>query len=214
MSYSRFFSGLMAMFFVLLTFPAVASPSVMDGMSRTDDVVANVTVRGKNVAIHELGEIQAPNDNKGMDGFAERVSYVLHDWTKENGVEASGNICKTPDGKTWGIILLTMYAHTTSPLTKACPDGMVETGISIHSHPQRHRYAVNSVDRLFAQDGMRAASHISTYPDIYSPEDYERPGYLVGQIDLHFQNGPGTEKVIWEMNEPNPYPSQKDLASL
>ncbi|TAN00521.1 MAG: hypothetical protein EPN40_03820 [Rhodanobacteraceae bacterium] len=168
------------------------------------EVVARDSVRGYAVPIYEIGEIEADNTPQGMDGFAIRVAYVLHAWTREHGVEAIGNLCHTRDGQHWGTLLLTIYAHTASPRTDACPTGMQSSGVDIHSHPQRWRYPVNAVDRLFLHDGLLDAGHVSTQPDVYSPDDLQAPGYLAGQMKLHFQDGRGHQRIVWNMATPEP----------
>lgn len=169
--------------------------------------VTQVQVRNKPVTVYELATITAPATDQGMNGFAKQVGYWLHEWTRTHGVEAIGNLCHTPDNKTWGTIILTIYAHTTSPKTNACPQGMINSGTTIHSHPQRHRYQVNSVDRLFLHDGLRAENEIATWPDRYSPEDLaEGPGYLVGLLALHYQDGRGHIHRVKYLNTPEQMP--------
>lgn len=145
----------------------------------------------------EIGEQEAPDTPQGMDGFAEQVATVLHAWTKVHGVEAIGNLCRNTDGTRWGTVLLTVYAHASSPRTNACPDGMTSTGVTIHSHPQRRIHMVNPVDRLFLVDGLMAESKIATYPDEYSADYLNAgPGYLVGLRALHFQDGHGHQRIV------------------
>lgn len=161
-------------------------------------------MRGHAVPIYEIGEVEADDTPQGMDGFAIRVAYVLHAWTQAHGVEAIGNLCRTPDAKGWGTLLLTIYAHTSSPRTDACPAGMQASGVDIHSHPQRWRYPVNAIDRLFLRDGLLDADRVATEPDVYSPDDLQAPGYLVGQMKLHFQDGRGHQRIVWNLTHPGP----------
>lgn len=159
--------------------------------------VASTQVRGHEVVVYQIHEMTAAATPGGMDAFAEDVATWLYGWTNTSGVEASSNLCRSADGSTWGATILTVYAHTSSPTTTACPAGMTATGVTIHSHPQRHRYKVNPIDRLFVLDGFRASSEIATWPDRYSQDDLASgPGYLVGQMGLHFQDGHGNIREV------------------
>jgi hypothetical protein len=199
---------LKALFFAGVVFGLGLGSPAKAGTESADKgtVVAHATVRGKDVPVYQLGEVQADNTPQGMDGFAITAGSVLHAWTAAHGVEAIGNLCHTPDGKRWGAVVLTIYAHTSSPITNACPEGMTSTGVTIHSHPQRHRYSVNPVDRLFLRN--RAASTISTWPDKFSPDDFAAgPGYMIGQMALHFQDGQGHVRTVATMKDIPPAPA-------
>lgn len=161
-------------------------------------IVGHYRVRRTDLPIYQVAEIEADNTTEGMDGFAKKVAPVLYAWTKAHyGVEANGNICHTPDGTRWGVRLLTWNAHTGSPRTNACPAGMVTTGVDIHSHPQKHTYLPNGVDHLFLHYGLGGSDLVGTEPDTYSPEDLANgPGYLVGAVALHFQDGKGNVRIV------------------
>lgn len=182
--------------------PASAAVAMTPGKG---EIVAQVQQRGHTIPIYQIGEMEEANTAQGMDGYAIQVAYVLHAWTRAHGVEAIGNLCRSPDGARWGSVFLTMYAHTTSPRTDACPAGMKPSGVDIHSHPQRHRYPVNDVDRWFLQNGLMGADYVSTRPDVFSPDDMQAPGYLVGQISLHYQDGhDGQGRIVWHMHNQEP----------
>jgi len=165
-------------------------------------VVAQATVHGHDVPVYRIGELRAPDTSAGMDGFAVRVAYVLRAWTREHGVEAIGNLCRTPDGTTWGTVLLTVGAHVASPVTNACPLGMLATGVDIHSHPQRQHYRANAVDQIFL--GRLPCRLVTTRPDTFSPDDYGHPGYMVGRIGLHYQHGLDRVRLVRDMRLPPP----------
>ncbi|WP_017462376.1 hypothetical protein [Dyella ginsengisoli] len=160
-------------------------------------VVAHATVHGHDVPVYRIGELHAPDTSAGMDGFAVRVAYVLRAWTREHGVEAIGNLCRTPDGSAWGTVLLTVGAHVASPVTNACPPGMLATGVDIHSHPQRQHYRANAVDQIFL--GRLPCREVTTQPDTFGPDDYGRPGYMVGRLGLHFQHGLDRVRLVRDM---------------
>lgn len=166
------------------------------------EIVAHATVHGHDVPVYRIGELRAPDTPAGMDGFAVRVAYVLRAWTREHGVEAIGNLCRTPDGTQWGTVLLTIGAHVASPVTNACPVGMLATGVDIHSHPQRQQYRANAVDQIFLE---RLPSRlVTTRPDTFSPDDYVHPGYMVGRLGLHYQHGPDRVRLVRDMRLPLP----------
>jgi len=172
--------------------------------SADGSIVAHAQVRGQDVPVYRIAELQAADTPQGMDGFAIRVAYALQAWSRRNGVEASGNLCRTPDGARWGTVLVTVHAHAASPRTNACPAGMQATGVDIHSHPQRQRYAVNDTDRLFLGEGLRYQDQVATRPDTFSPADYAHPGYLVGRLWLHYQERQDQDRRVWSMGKPQP----------
>lgn len=192
-NYRRMWSvAVLSLIGFLLGFSVQASEGPVLG-----SVIAHVTVRHQDIPVYQLTQIEAANTPQGMDGFAEKVAVFLHTWTRAHGVEASGNICRSKDKSSWGVVLLTIGAHTSSPITNVCPDGMTKTGVTIHSHPQRHIYTVNFVDRAFLINGLMAESKIATYPDEYSGDDLNAgPGYLVGLRSLHFQDGHDHQRVV------------------
>lgn len=181
---------------VLFSLPALADDDA--------PVVAHTTVKGHDVPVYLVGEVEAPATAGGVDDFAVRMAYVLKAWTADHRVEAIANLCRTPDGSRFGAVILTIKAHASSPQTDACPAGFVMTGANIHSHPQNPTYAPNAIDRLFLMHPD--VERVGTEPDTFSDADYKRPGYMVGAHALHFQNGPGTARDIWDMSKPNPYP--------
>ncbi len=175
-------------------------------------VVAHATVHGHDVPVYRIGELHAPDTPAGMDGFAVRVAYRLRAWTGEHGVEAIGNICRTPDGTQWGTVLLTVGAHVASPVTNACPAGMFATGVDIHSHPQRQHYRANAVDQIFLE--RLPCRQVTTQPDTFSPDDYGHPGYMVGRLGLHFQHGPDRVRLVRDMRLPAPGMPTGDLRRI
>ena len=175
-------------------------------------VVAHATVRGHDVPVYRIGELRAPDTPAGMDGFAVRVAYVLRAWTQEHGVEAIGNLCRTPDGTQWGAMLLTIGAHVASPVTNACPTGMLATGVDIHSHPQRQHYRANAVDQIFL--GRLPSRPVTTRPDTFSPDDYGHPGYMVGRVGLHYQHGLQRTRLVRDMRLPPAIDSADDVRRI
>jgi hypothetical protein len=187
----------------LLPFGSVA---VAEDRVATEDlaVIAHATVHGHEIPVYRIAELQAPATSRGMDGFAIRVAYALRAWTGRHGVEAIGNLCRTPDGRHWGTVLLTIDAHVASPVTNACPAGMRSAGVDIHSHPPRQHYRANAVDRLFIARLCSGIDEMTTRPDSFSPADYGHPGYMVGTMRLHYQAGLGTSRVVWNLSAPMP----------
>ena len=190
---------------------AEATPHAVGWEAPADDraVVALARVRGHEVPVYRIGELRAPDTPTGMDGFAVRVAYVLRGWTREHGVEAIGNLCRTPDGREWGTTLLTVGAHVASPVTNACPAGMLATGVDIHSHPQRQHYRANAVDELFV--GRVPGGTVTTRPDTFGPDDYGHPGYMVGRIGLHYQHGLDRVRLVRDMRLPAPLDPAADM---
>ena len=165
-------------------------------------IVAHATMRGHDLPVYRIGELRASDTPAGMDGFAVRVAYVLRAWTQAHGVEAIGNLCRTPDGTQWGTMLLTIGAHVASPVSNACPAGMLATGVDLHSHPQRQHYRANAVDQLFL--GRRPSGLVTTRPDDFGPDDFGHPGYMVGRVGLHYQRGLRRMRLVRDMRLPPP----------
>ncbi|MGB3840405.1 MAG: hypothetical protein WA930_14995 [Rhodanobacter sp.] len=188
------------LFFAVLW--ALVSVAVAETESEEPVVVAHATMRGQDVPVYRIGEVQADDTPAGMDGFAIRVAYVLRAWTEKNKVEAVANFCRSADGKRWGAVLLTIYSHKSSPHTNACPENMAAVGVDEHSHPQHQTYKPNAVDRLFLVNPY--VDRVVTLPDTFSPADYEHAGYMVGARALHYQDGPAHERVVWRMSQPEP----------
>ena len=188
--------------------------SLREWRAPVDDhtVVALAKVRGHDVPVYRIGELRAADTPSGMDGFAVRVAYVLRGWTREHGVEAIGNLCRTPDGREWGTTLLTVGAHVASPVTNACPAGMLATGVDIHSHPQRQHYRANAVDEIFV--GRVPGGTVATRPDTFGPDDYGHPGYMVGRIGLHYQHGLDRVRLVRDMRLPPPLDPAGDMRHL
>jgi hypothetical protein len=183
----------------LLLMPLCAQARAMDG-----PIVAHATMRGHDVPVYRIGEVLAPDAPGGMETFAVRVAYVLRGWTRTHGVEAIGNLCRTPDGSRWGTVLLTVDAHVASPVTNACPDGMLATGVDIHSHPQHQRYRPNAIDQLFLGRSFTGDERINTFPDQFSDDDFVHPGYMVGRSGLHYQGGRDAIRLVRDLREPAP----------
>jgi len=174
------------------------------GRSMDDPVVAHATLRGHDIPVYRIGEVQAPDTPGGMEAFAVRVAYVLRAWTATHGVEAIGNLCRTPDGARWGTVLLTVGAHVASPVTNACPDGMLATGVDIHSHPQHQQYRPNAIDQVFLGRSFSGDERINTFPDRFSDDDFVHPGYMVGRNGLHYQGGRDAVRLVRDLREPVP----------
>lgn len=176
-------------------------------------VVAHASVRGHDVPVWRIGELRALDTPAGMDGFAMRVADVLRAWTRRHGVEAIGNLCRTPDGLQWGTTLLTIGAHVASPVTDACPVGMLATGVDIHTHPQRQHYRPNAVDALFI--GHVTGGVVTTLPDQFGPDDFGHPGYMVGRVGLHYQHGIDRIRLVPDRSPASVEPTgeQQRLAS-
>jgi hypothetical protein len=174
------------------------------GRSMDEPVVAHATMRGHDIPVYRIGEVQAPDTPGGMEAFAVRVAYVLRAWTATHGVEAIGNLCRTPDGSRWGTVLLTVGAHVASPVTNACPDGMLVTGVDIHSHPQHQQYRPNAIDQVFLGRSFTGDERINTRPDQFSDDDFVHPGYMVGRTGLHYQGGRDEVRLVRDLRAPPP----------
>lgn len=191
--------------FGLVSMVALATAHADTAPSFAGEVVAQVTVRGRPVNVYQVAEVKAPGTPDGTKAFAITMAYWLHDWTAKNGVEAIANLCHTADGKTWGARVLTIYAHTTSPITQACPTGMVLSGVNIHSHPQLPAYRANAVDKLFLRQELRRNPIIGTEPDSFSDADFHNgAGYMVGAQSLNWNDGHWHASVVWDMSKPDP----------
>lgn len=183
----------------------LAQAAIADNASLNEgSPIAHAAWRGHDIPVYRIGELEAANTPQGMDGFAIRVARVLHAWTRDHAAEATGNLCRTADGTRWGAVLLTIHAHAVSPLTDACPAGMENTGTTITSRLQRQHFRASATDRLFLPPALAHADAIATRPDSFSADVYARPGYLVGRFWLHFQDGKGLGRRVWNMRKNQP----------
>lgn len=136
------------------------------------------------------------------EAFLLRRGKLFRGYTASTGFEACAQICRAPDGRL-GLSVYTSGSQIGCAIINKCPEGMVETGESIHSHPQARAIRSNAADRAFMR-ARRPGAHVPRYQVLgveqksrFSAVDYASgPGYLVDGDVMLYQNGYGKVRQV------------------
>lgn len=136
------------------------------------------------------------------EAFLLRRGKLFRGYTASTGFEACAQVCRAPDGRL-GLSVYTSGSHIGCAIINKCPDGMVETGETIHSHPQARAIRSNAADRAFMR-ARRPGAHVPRYQALgvdhktrFSHVDYASgPGYLVDGDVMLYQSGPGKVRQV------------------
>lgn len=133
-------------------------------------------------------------DGEDKTVFLTRVGRFLTNFTQNNAVEGCATICRTPDSSRWGVVTYTNQSVLACTVVTTCPEGMEDTKVSIHSHPQVGTYNLSRTDKTF----MRARSDRFKDENVFKVRDYNGfstfdkhggPGYLVENGRLLYFDG-------------------------
>lgn len=139
----------------------------------------------------------ASEPGESLDAFALRVAPRLRNYTAAEGFEACGVIAADDAGRV-GVVIGTSHGHTACANFPAkVPHGMVSTGQTIHSHAEARPYRANAMDLVVLGRGARLGRlYRSKEPEQFSGEDFQVPGYLVGQRAVWHQQGKSTVREV------------------
>ena len=123
------------------------------------------------------------------DQFAAELAPRLREYSDETGHEACGVIAT--DGERFGIRVGTSGSHIGCVnIHSNVPDGMTDTGYTIHSHGTDRPFNVNRADKLFIPESHHGRRRIEGQVlDRFSPQDLLAPGYLATPNGVIFQSG-------------------------
>lgn len=160
--------------------------------------------------LHYLTTIKQ-STHETPDQFLVRVGMYLRDYTAQSGFEACGSICTSDTGQS--IMLFTGKSQVMCPISFGCEgEQYTLSPKTIHSHPANWRVVLNDLDaqllnerrRVFKKKPGRA---MSFSPNRFSPDDYDLgPGYMVNGDRLWFQEGKGTERILFLLPPSKPQP--------
>ena len=170
--------------------------------------VASFTATAQTIVYGKQGEqamatrLVTLTSQEGEDkvAFLGRVGRFLTNFTHNNGVEGCATICRAPDSSRWGVVTYTNQSVLACIVVTTCPDGMEDTKVSIHSHPEIGSYNLSRTDKTF----MRARGDRSKDQGIFSVRSYggfsrfdkeHGPGYLVEGGRLLYFNGSVSEDL-------------------
>lgn len=166
----------------------------------TSNLAASETVirlHNRTIPAKALMEVTGEAD-MSKDNFARKVGITLANYSAKTKHEACAILCRGQDGS-WGAAPFTIEAHSFCPVVNKCPDDMVATEESIHSHPTGSQYKVNAADIIllgpFAKIG---ALEKRGAVNVFSQEDFSSgPGYMItDRGELFYQNGYSNQRKI------------------
>lgn len=140
------------------------------------------------------------HDGEDKTVFLTRVGRFLTNFTQNNAVEGCATICRAPDSSRWGVVTYTNQSVLACTVVTTCPDGMEDTKVSIHSHPQVGVYNLSRTDKTF----MRARGDRSKDDSVFKVRAYNGfsnldkqhgPGYLVENGRLLYFDGSGSQDL-------------------
>lgn len=157
--------------------------------------VERILIEGVGRVVHERIEVfTLATDN--MDLFAVKASERLLAYSEATGYEACGMIAKGQGS--FGLVITSNHSHIACAIQpRELPDGMVSTGVDIHSHGLG-AVKMNQSDMLFS--GIRANArsrhmHGAVYGqdrNMFSPADLALgEGYLAGPAGTLYHDGKG-----------------------
>lgn len=138
-----------------------------------------------------------------MDDFALRVAPQLRAYSDAKHFEACGMIASDASGR-FGVVLGSSHGHWGCAVdARRVPDGMIPTGITIHSHVADSQQ-VSRVDRIFMPDlPKRVTSMRGGDLEAFSDTDYAAgPGYLATPNGALIQHGAWTAHRVDDGSRP------------
>lgn len=172
--------------------------------------VATVAQAGQKVSVGSLrAQVQAEmvtivisTEGETKEDFLRRAGGLMEGYTARTGFEACASVCQSSTRT--GVFITSSKAHAYCAVTERCPSSnMVNTGESIHSHPQETLYVVNDNDAIFSNFRHKRGDRKRVKPNLFSDQDYAGgPGYLITAGELRYQQGEGNERVVGSTIKP------------
>lgn len=138
------------------------------------------------------------NPGETDEAFIRRTAGEIRTWTDTTATEACGRFGRKPDG-TLAIVITTQKAQTVCVISTTVPEGQVDAGESIHSHPGTGGGDVHLTDqdrtvfRALGEDRFAHARVVGGEPAGFSRDDIAGgAGYLVFNGHLLHQKGADT----------------------
>lgn len=154
--------------------------------------------RGERAKVVHLVQLTS-YDNESKEEFLGRVGRFLTNFTTNNNYEGCASICSVPGQNKWGVRVQTNESVLACLVTDQCPSEMVQTGESIHSHPNigQHRLTVADEQFLRARKDRHKSRvfSVSRYGGFSDIDKTHGAGYLVENAQLLFFNGKETKVV-------------------
>lgn len=140
------------------------------------------------------------HDGEDKTAFLGRVGRFLTNFTQNNKVEGCAAICRTPDSSRWGVVTYTNQSVLACIVVTTCPDGMENTNVAIHSHPEIGSYNLSRTDKAFMRarnDALKNSNvfNIRTYGGFSHFDKHHGPGYLVEDGQLLYFDGSSTSNL-------------------
>ena len=170
--------------------------SIANARSETNNIILiNIPHFGK-VPYQRLFEMIS-NQGESEDSFAMAVASRLRAFTNATEFEACGVIAHDSVGH-FGVVIGTNEGHAAcANFSDKIPNGMIASDDTIHSHLTALTYRANRTDRIFLGLLVTKGEIISPdKADLFSDEDFQEPGYLVGGDRLWHQKGKATVRLV------------------
>lgn len=139
-------------------------------------------------------------EGEDKTAFLGRVGRFLTNFTQNNSVEGCATICRTPDSSRWGVVTYTNQSVLACIVVTTCPEGMEDTKVAIHSHPNMGSYNLSRTDKVFLRarsDALKNSNvfHVRNYGGFSHFDKHHGPGYLVEDGQLLYFDGSSTQNV-------------------
>lgn len=134
--------------------------------------------------------------------FVKQVGQVLSRYSSRTEYEACANLCRSPAGN-WVAEVVTIGSHSSCMVSNRCPVGTRDIGRLIHSHPASRSFIANEVDfQAWGKPYIPNTRVQADDPGLFSESDFSRPGYLVVNGQLHYQEGPHAIRSLGSIASP------------
>lgn len=139
-------------------------------------------------------------DGEDKTAFLGRVGRFLTNFTQNNSVEGCAAICRTPDSSRWGVVTYTNQSVLACIVVTTCPEGMEDTKVAIHSHPNMGSYNLSRADKAFLRarnDALKNSNvfNVRNYAGFSHFDKHNGPGYLVEDGHLLYFDGSSTQNL-------------------
>lgn len=143
-----------------VTIPTSLTPSLK--------LLGEVIVSDTRVPLWKVGQVVG--EASSIEQFVFEKQHVL----REMGEQVKSQVCATicqhlASSNEFGMTVTTVKARAHCPVVAVCPNGMIETKWSVHTHDKESEFLATSVDRLFGEK-----ERVVQEPNMFSKKDLQK----------------------------------------
>lgn len=171
-------------------------------------LLGEVIVSDTRVPLWKVGQVVG--EASSIEQFVFEKQHVL----REMGEQVKSQVCATicqhlASSNEFGMTVTTVKARAHCPVVSVCPNGMIETTWSVHTHDKEPDFSATPVDRLFGEK-----ERVVQEPNMFSKKDLQKSFLFLVAPDVVLLFDTMNLKVVRDTTSPVSAPKPEKMVSM